>query len=164
MSARLARNRCSRCPEWAFSLAGIRNQLNAIARHLQPIYDALGRRALESPVVHVDETRWAIMGSAKPAAGTVWTVRAPTVSFYRILPGKSAAEGRQVLGGYRGTGLSGASGGGRRCLYRSALVVDGEDRDRPGASGATRGPGPKTRFDRRRSSSATIAGVLIKIH
>jgi transposase len=79
------------------------DQLNAIARHLQPTYDALGRRALESPVVHVDETRWGIMGSAKPAAGTVWTVRAPTVSFYRILPGKSAEEGRQVLGGYRGT-------------------------------------------------------------
>jgi transposase len=79
------------------------DQLNAIARHLQPTYDALGRRALESPVIHVDETRWGIMGSAKPAAGTVWTVRAPTVSFYRILPGKSAEEGRQVLGGYRGT-------------------------------------------------------------
>lgn len=79
------------------------DQLNAIARHVQPTYEALGRRALESPVVHVDETRWGIMGSAKPAAGTVWTVRAPTVSFYRILPGKSAEEGRQVLGGYRGT-------------------------------------------------------------
>jgi transposase len=79
------------------------DQLNAIARHLQPTYDALGRRALESPVIHVDETRWGIMGSAKPAAGTVWTVRAPTASFYRILPGKSAEEGRRVLGGYRGT-------------------------------------------------------------
>jgi transposase len=79
------------------------DQLHAIARHLQPAYDALGRRALEAPVIHVDETRWGIMGSAKPAAGTVWTVRAPTVSFYRILPGKSAEEGRQVLGGYRGT-------------------------------------------------------------
>jgi transposase len=79
------------------------DQLNAIARHLQPTYGALGRRALEAPVIHVDETRWGIMGSAKPAAGTVWTVRAPTVSFYRILPGKSAEEGRQVLGGYHGT-------------------------------------------------------------
>jgi hypothetical protein len=29
-------------------------------------------------------------------------VHAPTVSFYRILPGKSTDEGRQVLGGYRG--------------------------------------------------------------
>ena len=40
-----------------------------------------------------------------PATGTVWGVHAPTVSFYRILPGKSTEEGRQVLGGYRGTAV-----------------------------------------------------------
>jgi transposase len=78
------------------------DQLNAIAHHLEPTYEALGRRALEAPVINVDETRWAIMGTPKPAAGTVWGVHAPTVSFYRILPGKSAEEGRQVLGDYHG--------------------------------------------------------------
>jgi transposase len=78
------------------------DQLNALARPLEPTYEALGRRALTAPVIHVDETRWAIMGSAKPAAGTVWTVRTPTEAFYRILPGKSTDEGRQVLAGYRG--------------------------------------------------------------
>lgn len=81
------------------------DQVNALARHLAPTYEALGRRALESPVINVDETRWTMMGSSKTAAGTVWGVRAPTVSFYRILPGKSADEGRQVLGGYRGTAV-----------------------------------------------------------
>jgi hypothetical protein len=54
-------------------------------------------------VISVDETRWPIMGSLTPAKGTVWDVRSPTVSFYRILPGKSAEEGRQVLHGYAGT-------------------------------------------------------------
>jgi transposase len=78
------------------------DQLSAIARHLEPTYDALGRRALDAPVINVDETRWAIMGTPKPAAGTVWSVHAPTVSFYRILPGKSADEGKQVLADYRG--------------------------------------------------------------
>ena len=78
------------------------DQLNAIARHLAPTYEALGRRALDAPVINVDETRWAIMGTATPAAGTVWGVHAPTVSFYRILPGKSAEEGREVLAGYHG--------------------------------------------------------------
>lgn len=63
------------------------------------------RRALAAPVIHVDETRWAIMGSTTPAAGTVWTVRTPTESCYRILPGKSADEGRQVLLGYRGVAV-----------------------------------------------------------
>jgi transposase len=79
------------------------DQINAIAHHLAPTYEALGCRALEAPVINVDETRWPMMGSLMPAQGTVWTVRAPTVSFYRILPGKSADEGRQVLQGYRGT-------------------------------------------------------------
>jgi transposase len=79
------------------------DQLNAIARHLEPTYEALGRRALAASVINVDETRWPMMKSTLPAKGTVWTVRAPTVSFYRILPGKSADEGRQVLNGYHGT-------------------------------------------------------------
>jgi len=79
------------------------DQLNALARHLTPSYEALLQRALAAPVIHVDETRWPILGSAASAAGTVWTVRTPTESVYRILPGKSADEGRQVLGGYRGT-------------------------------------------------------------
>jgi len=79
------------------------DQLNVIAHHLEPTYEALGRRALEAPVINVDETRWPIMGTVTPAKGTVWGVRTPTIAFYRILPGKSADEGRQVLAGYRGT-------------------------------------------------------------
>jgi len=78
------------------------DQLHAIAHHLGPTYDELGRRVLEAPVINVDETRWPIMGSPTPAKGTVWGVRSPTISFYRILPGKSADEGRRVLAGYRG--------------------------------------------------------------
>jgi transposase len=78
------------------------DQLNVMARHLQPTYDALGRRVLEADVINVDETRWPIMGASTPAKGTVWGVRSPTIAFYRILPGKSAEEGRQVLTGYRG--------------------------------------------------------------
>ena len=78
------------------------DQLNALARHLEPTYDALGRRALDAPVINVDETRWRMLGSTTPAKGVVWTVRAPTVSFYRILPGKSVDEGRHVLKDYRG--------------------------------------------------------------
>jgi transposase len=54
-------------------------------------------------VINVDETRWPRRGSSSPSTGTVWGVHAPAVSFYRILPGKSTDDGRQVLGGYRGT-------------------------------------------------------------
>jgi hypothetical protein len=47
--------------------------------------------------------------SATPAKGTLWGVRSPAVSFYRILPGKSPDEGRQVLNGYAGTVVAEAS-------------------------------------------------------
>jgi transposase len=81
------------------------DQLKAMTRHLEPTYEALGHRALDAPVINVDETRWAIMGTAKPATGTVWGVHAPTVSYYRILPGKSVEEGvRYML--ERWTGLT----------------------------------------------------------
>jgi transposase len=79
------------------------DQLQAIARHLEPTYAALRRQALDAPVINVDETRWPVLGSTSLAKGTVWGVRSPTVSFYRILPGKSVAEGREVLSEYHGT-------------------------------------------------------------
>jgi transposase len=63
----------------------------------------LGRQALAVPAIHVDETRWPRLGSDAQSAGTVWGLATPTIAFYRILPGKSADEGRQFLGGYRGT-------------------------------------------------------------
>jgi transposase len=78
------------------------DQLHAIARHLEPSYEALGRHVLEAPVINVDETRWPIMGSPTAAKGTVWGVRSPTIAFYRILAGKSADEGRQIVSGYQG--------------------------------------------------------------
>jgi transposase len=78
------------------------DQLHAIGHHLYPTYEALGRRVFAAPVINVDETRWPIMGSPTATKGTVWGVRSPTIAFYRILPGKSAEEGRQVLTGYRG--------------------------------------------------------------
>jgi transposase len=81
------------------------DQIQALARHLEPTYEALGQRALAAPVITVDETRWPRLGGTAPATGTVWGIRTPNVAFYRILPGKSAEEGRQLLGGYRGVAV-----------------------------------------------------------
>ena len=78
------------------------DQLNVLARHLEPVYDALGKKVLESPVIHADETRWPLMGSKKKSAGTVWGVSSPDIAYYRMLPTKSTEDGRKVLGNYRG--------------------------------------------------------------
>jgi transposase len=53
------------------------DQIQALARHLEPTYAALGRRALDAPVINVDETRWPRLGSSSPSAGTVWGVHPP---------------------------------------------------------------------------------------
>lgn len=45
------------------------DQLNALARHLAPMYEALGARARQWTVINVDETRWPMMGSNRIAAG-----------------------------------------------------------------------------------------------
>ena len=57
-------------------------------------------------MINVDETRWPRLGldDAGGRAPCGACTRRPS-SFYRILPGKSADEGRQVLGGYRGTAV-----------------------------------------------------------
>ena len=78
------------------------DQINALARHLESTYWALGQRVLESPVVHADETRWPLMGSKKKSAGCVWGLSTPEISFYRMLPTKSTQDGRKVLGDYQG--------------------------------------------------------------
>ncbi len=56
--------------------------LNVLARHLEPVYDAMGKKVLESPVIHADETRWPLMGSKKKSAGTVWGVSSPDIAYY----------------------------------------------------------------------------------
>ena len=78
------------------------DQLNVLARHLEPVYDALGERVLESPVIHADETRWPLMGTKKKSAGTVWGVSSPDIAYYRMLPTRSTDDGRKLLENYRG--------------------------------------------------------------
>ena len=81
------------------------DQLNRLAGYLEPTYEALGRRVLQSPLIHADETRWPLMGSnkkKKKSAGCVWGLATPEIAFYRMLPTKSTEDGRKVLGDYRG--------------------------------------------------------------
>lgn len=78
------------------------DQLNVLAHHLEPVYDELGERVLDSPVIHADETRWPLMGSNKKSSGTVWGVSSPEIAYYRMLPTKSTEDGRKLLGNFRG--------------------------------------------------------------
>ena len=78
------------------------DQLEALARHLTPSYEALAGRVLEAPVVGADETRWRLLTPGKSKTWWAWSVTAPEAVFYRIASSRSAAAATELLGGYSG--------------------------------------------------------------
>lgn len=79
------------------------DQVHALAMHVKPTYEALLARALAAPVLHVDESRWPLLGKKGQSPGSVWTLSSPEVIVYRMMPSKSEEDGQKVLGTYRGT-------------------------------------------------------------
>lgn len=82
------------------------DQIAALSRHLEPTYEALGRRALLSPVLHVDETRWPLLDSKESSPHSVFGLVTGDTSFYRIPPSKSVQSARKVLAGFRGIAVA----------------------------------------------------------
>jgi transposase len=82
------------------------DQIWALSRHLEATYEALGRRVLESPVVHVDETRWPLLDAKESSPHSVFGLVSRDTAFYRIPPSKSAQSARKVLSGFRGTAVA----------------------------------------------------------
>jgi transposase len=78
------------------------DQLEALARHLTPSYEALRAAVLAAPVVGADETRWALLEPGKAKTWWVWSVSAPEGIFYRIAPSRSAEVAAELLGTYQG--------------------------------------------------------------
>ena len=79
------------------------DQIEALARHLEPSYEALRPRVLTSPVVYADETHWRLMGQeTETSRWWVWCVASEEAVFYRLLGSRSTKAARSVLCGYRG--------------------------------------------------------------
>lgn len=79
------------------------DQIDALARVLEPSYQALLPRVLASPVVGADETHWQLM---QPQGGTsrwwVWCVASREAVFYRLCGTRATKEAQALLAGYRG--------------------------------------------------------------
>ncbi len=83
------------------------DQIERLARLLEPAYDRIHDFILEQPVVGADETRWRIMGKA---AGNdkgskwwqVWLVQCPQAVWYTIEDNRGRTGGRVLLAGYDG--------------------------------------------------------------
>lgn len=81
------------------------DQIEGLARHLAPTYEALQLETLAAPVVGIDETGWAMLvgEKAKRCPWTVWGLTTPSSALYRLIGSKSELTAREILRGYCGT-------------------------------------------------------------
>lgn len=79
------------------------DQIEALAGHLRPNFEAIWDRQLAEPVLHVDETRWPDLSGKRETNWSVLSATSPSAACYRILGSKSERSIRSALAGYEGT-------------------------------------------------------------
>ena len=78
------------------------DQSFALARHLEPSYEALREYVLGASVVGVDETTWRLMEKKSSKKWWVWTVCREDAVFHAIHPHRSTEAARTTLDGFSG--------------------------------------------------------------
>ena len=78
------------------------DQIDALARVLEPSYRALHPLILGAPVVHADETHWPLMTRQGTSKWWVWSVASREAVFYRLCGTRSAKGAQSILSGYEG--------------------------------------------------------------
>jgi len=78
------------------------DQIDALAHHLQPSYEAIGSQVLSAPLVQADETYWRLMDSEESSRWWVWCLTSGEAVIYRLCNSRSTKAARGVLCGYRG--------------------------------------------------------------
>ena len=78
------------------------DQIEALARVLEPSYQALHGEVLSAPVVHADETHWRLMTRQGSSKWWVWSVANRQAVFYRLCGTRSEKAARAILSGYAG--------------------------------------------------------------
>lgn len=78
------------------------DQIEALARHLEPTYNALRAYIVAKPLLHADETPWYLLDQKPAKRWYVWCVGVQDAAYFWIRDGRGADEGREVLGAYRG--------------------------------------------------------------
>jgi len=81
------------------------DQLSALASHLRPSYEALPAVIFSFPLIHADETHWYMLDKGPGKKWYAWTVACADAVYHRILPSRSGATARQVLGDYKGIAM-----------------------------------------------------------
>jgi len=79
------------------------DQISALASHLEPTYEAIGRDVLSRPVIGADETKWPLLAKGGTKKWWAWAFTCPEAVYYLIARQRSADVAEQVLGDYHGT-------------------------------------------------------------
>ena len=84
------------------------DQIDALAKHLQPAYERLHSYVLSKDVLGVDETTWQLMGHrGKPSKRWyTWALCADDAVFYRLDESRSAEAARKIILDFKGTLVS----------------------------------------------------------
>ena len=78
------------------------DQIEVLAKHLAPSYQALRNEVFASPLIHADETYWLMLSKGSGKKWYAWTVASPAAVYHQIFDSRSTAAARDVLGDYRG--------------------------------------------------------------
>ena len=74
------------------------DQIEKLAQHLQPTYEALLKAALKAGVIYADETRWQMMTKNKSCRWWTWCVVSDEIATYRIFSNRSQDAAARMLG------------------------------------------------------------------
>lgn len=78
------------------------DQLHALARHLEPSYQALHRYVLDAPVIGADETTWPLLEKGAGQRWYAWAAVREDAVIYRIAGSRSADAAEALLANYTG--------------------------------------------------------------
>ena len=82
------------------------DQINVLARHLEPTYRALCRQVLEADVVYADETFWRNHENKNISKWWTWCVASDDIATYRIQKSRSQKAAKKVLAGFEGIAVT----------------------------------------------------------
>lgn len=88
------------------------DQINVLAKYLEPAYDRLKDYVLRQPVIGVDETHWKLMGEKGKKKGgrgkrwQAWAICCPEAAHYSIADSRSAETAKSVLEEFSGVALT----------------------------------------------------------
>jgi len=82
------------------------DQIEALARHLEPTYEALCSQVLDADVVFADETFWRNHEGKDTSKWWTWCVASDEIATYRMLSSRSKKAAGTVLEGFEGVAMT----------------------------------------------------------